>query len=724
MRSFQGEYAAQIAVSELRVIERFIPTDKEIVVFDVGANAGEWSKAVLANNAKAEIHLFEPQPSLVPRLYKNLSKYIDNNQIFISNAALSDDQRFVNFHLYAEDLDSGLSSIHRRTSAEASGLVGPPSRQCIIPTKTLDTYCHEMGIHRIDFLKIDTEGHELSVLKGSQRMISSGDIDFIQFEYGGTYLDSGATLKDVFCILQFYNYRIFKITNKSLLYVEQYTSSIDDYQYANYLAIHDRFIPLLTGNMLGVSTLSELFEANGIKPKGVIHIGAHEGQEYEEYVRMGFQKILFVEANPYVFERLQAKLKGKPNVILACCAISDHIGKTYLRVTSMDQSSSLLELKKHREIYPSIQEIQQLSVHATTVDALLCELKLDKNHFNFLNIDIQGAELMALKGSSELMPYLDAINTEVNFAELYKGCPLLRDIDNHLCKQYNFKRVKLQTPYSHLWGDAFYVKKPFISMATLGHNGRFGNQLFQYLFLKCYAKDNNLEVQVPPWAGNQLFATSDPVPKDVRLAFRQSEESIESGKPMHPSSLANHDIWGYFQYHTSYYSSNKQYIRELFEPVGEVAEYVSTKYQAMTKGHETIVGIHLRRGDYVEHNNYAFYPAPAEWYISWLKSFWHTLETPLLYLASDDLRSVQSSFSEFRPITINSLEPRVSHLDYYLDFYILSKCNMMAISNSTYSFTASMLNSKSTIFARPSRRARQLIPFDPWNSHVLLRENM
>ena len=100
--------------------------------------------------------------------------------------------------------------------------------------------------------------------------------------------------------------------------------------------------------------LEDLCQKHSLEPRGVIHIGAHEGQEIDLYQKMGFQTILFIEANPVVFERLQETVRDISNALAVNCAINNFNGETVLYVTSYDQSSSLLPLKKVKRIYPFI----------------------------------------------------------------------------------------------------------------------------------------------------------------------------------------------------------------------------------------------------------------------------------------------------------------------------------------------------------------------------------
>ena len=255
--------------------------------------------------------------------------------------------------------------------------------------------------------------------------------------------------------------------------------------------------------------IAALLRAHGITPRGVIHVGAHQAGELEDYLRMGFTKILYVEANPALIPGLRAKAAvygGK--VIIIHAAASDADGTVRLRVTSMDQSSSILPLAKHKDIYPSIREVAQVDVRGRRLDTLLAEEGLRAEDFNVLNLDIQGAELMAVRGATELLAGIEALNTEVNLQELYHGAGLLGEMEKFMDKQ-GFGRAAMVTPWHPSWGDAFYVRKKVVTMGTFGTNGRFANQMFQYMFLHLVARRQGALVQVPgaavfvaaQWAG-------------------------------------------------------------------------------------------------------------------------------------------------------------------------------------------------------------------------------
>lgn len=475
--------------------------------------------------------------------------------------------------------------------------------------------------------------------------------------------------------------------------------------------------------------LPELCRQYAIEPRGIIHVGAHEGTELSTYKKMGVQRILFIEANPAVFERLQANVSDMPGIDVVACAISNQNGFVTLHVTSSDQSSSILPLKLHKKVYPQIEETHQIVVQSKKLDTLLDELKVMPNNFNILNIDIQGAELLAFEGSINLLMHIEAINTEVNFEELYEGCALIDQIDRFL-DLHGFERVATTAPFDPSWGDAFYVKKAIImkmqrqviSMSTLGRNGRFGNQIFQYAFLKIYGREHDLSIETPKWIGQYLFGHSDPSVSCQLPQMREgTHDFAESIISKSQTSFKGVDFEGYFQYHTKYYAPHKKYFRSLFQPIPEIKEKMMEALSKLRSMGKTVVGLHLRRGDY----RYGpWFLAPSEWYKEWLQNSWKSLEKPILFIASDEPETVRNYFAEYKPIIATDLNAALPSAEFYPDFYLLSHCDIVAISNSSFSFAACMLNENCKLFFRPHLTTEKLITFDPWNSSVLSYEEL
>ena len=445
---------------KIKVIQNCI-TSKNIV-FDIGANLGAWSIEVLKRHPRAKVHLFEPTPHTYMSMLKNLADHLKDSDLYPSNYAIADKEGIRKSNYYTDN--STLSTFFRRKSVENILKLEKPE---ILPvlTTSLDNYCRINQIQRINFLKIDMKGGELDVVLGAKELLNKGRIDYLQFEYGGAYLDANITLKQIHEYLRGFNYAIFKILPSNLEYRDKFIPEYEDYQYSNFLAVNERFHSLLFNKASApkMHDIKELCSKYSIIPRGIIHIGAHEGKEIKSYSEMNLKKILFIEANPSVFEQLKSNTDNYPNVVVENCAISNKDGKTTLYITTMDQSSSILPLKNHLEVYPEIKEASKIVTPCKKLDTLLNELHLDPAEFNVLNNDIQGAELLAFEGANNCLRHVEAINTEVNYEEMYEGCALINDIDDYL-EEFGFERVATTSPYHSSWGDGFYVKRSLITM--------------------------------------------------------------------------------------------------------------------------------------------------------------------------------------------------------------------------------------------------------------------
>ena len=466
-------------------------------------------------------------------------------------------------------------------------------------------------------------------------------------------------------------------------------------------------------------TMEEYCERFFIKPRGLIHVGAHEGNEIEMYQRIGCEKVIFIEANPHVFKRLVGRTAGIPGVIVINCVIAARNGVEQFYITNFDQSSSILRLKEHKKYYPGIVETTATQLPCRNLDTLIAEIGEDYRQFNILSIDIQGAELLALGGARQLLSGLKMIYTEVNIEELYEGCALLNEVDGFLGAQ-GFARMNLELNDTRSWGDAAYLRIPRITMSTLGINGRFGNQLFQYFFLRIYAERHKLRLEIPDWLGRKLFGLQEfPILENLPR-MSDSSNRIDEAKLLNSNvAFEDIDLWGFFQYHTSIYVSYRGLFRSLFQPVPEIENLMHGAVNRLRDNDGTLVCLHLRRGDY----GYAhFFVAPTQWYLDWLENLWPRLRRPLLYIASDEPGKVIADFAKYHPIISKDLDANIGDMDFYLDFYIMQHCDILAISNSSFSFAASMLNDRAKMFVRPTLRESCLIEFDPWNSEVLLSD--
>ena len=203
-------------------------------------------------------------------------------------------------------------------------------------------------------------------------------------------------------------------------------------------------------------TFNEIVNKYGL-PKGIIHIGAHLMEERNDYISKGLYNTIWVEANPKVYSNIEFINNESSNVRVFNFAISDEDNKLYeFNITNNGQSSSILKLDKHKIHHPQIHVSEVINVNSKRMNTLLSENNINVNDYDFLNIDIQGAELLALKGFGDLLNNIKYIYTEINTNTLYKDCALVSEIDEYLFK-YGFKRVEtLMTEFE--WGDALYIK--------------------------------------------------------------------------------------------------------------------------------------------------------------------------------------------------------------------------------------------------------------------------
>lgn len=203
---------------------------------------------------------------------------------------------------------------------------------------------------------------------------------------------------------------------------------------------------------------SNLCQQHAITPRGIISIGAYDGKTLKRLNLPNTLKTLLIDANPTAVERLQENFAARPNIQVVQAAIANQNETVTLHLTSLESSSSILPWQQYSKIYPNIKETQQLTLPSRTLDTLLEELHLSPIDFNILILDIQGAELLALEGATQLLNTLDAIYTTVHYQELFKGGALAEQVDQFL-SDYQFQRVAERTPYHPAWGEAFYVRQ-------------------------------------------------------------------------------------------------------------------------------------------------------------------------------------------------------------------------------------------------------------------------
>jgi FkbM family methyltransferase len=200
--------------------------------------------------------------------------------------------------------------------------------------------------------------------------------------------------------------------------------------------------------------IEDLIKKYELKFTGIIHVGAHEGQEVDLYERIGVKNIMLFEPIPKIFDKLKNKYYN--NYLVFETALGNFNGEVMMNIENSNdcKSSSILEPFKHINYYPNIVFTEKINIKITKLDNFLSF----SNKFNVMVIDTQGYELEVLKGGEKFLEKIDNIICEVNNEELYLGCPNVNEIDEYL-KKFGFTRVETSWSWDNgTWGDALYIK--------------------------------------------------------------------------------------------------------------------------------------------------------------------------------------------------------------------------------------------------------------------------
>jgi FkbM family methyltransferase len=201
---------------------------------------------------------------------------------------------------------------------------------------------------------------------------------------------------------------------------------------------------------------SNLIRKHKINVSGILHIGAHECEELVQYVTNGvnYENIYWVEAMEDKVEENKKKYV-KLNIYNETIDLQDG-NEVVFNITNNGQSSSILEFGSHEKNHPQVKVVKQVKKITSRMDTVIEKYNIPMEKINFINLDIQGVELRALKSMEKYLNNIKYIYTEVNIEEVYKGCDQISELDSYL-GTFGFKRVDTHiVPQG--WGDAFYMR--------------------------------------------------------------------------------------------------------------------------------------------------------------------------------------------------------------------------------------------------------------------------
>jgi FkbM family methyltransferase len=213
------------------------------VVFDVGANVGEWTKHVLALNPHAEVHCFEPGDLA----FRELRAAHFPQNVHLNNVAVGSKCETRTLHVFDNNTGTAHSAREVNTSLYGRTLVTRtnPGKETLrsVSVDTIDHYCHAHRIPNIDLVKIDVEAGEVDVLRGAAEMLRAGKISMIYFEYNDCWIDARIFLKDVFELIEPYHCRVYAMYPNKLRAVPKYDYRLDNFKYRNYVIAKSDFLP-------------------------------------------------------------------------------------------------------------------------------------------------------------------------------------------------------------------------------------------------------------------------------------------------------------------------------------------------------------------------------------------------------------------------------------------------------------------------------------------------
>jgi FkbM family methyltransferase len=189
---------------------------------------------------------------------------------------------------------------------------------------------------------------------------------------------------------------------------------------------------------------------------GVIHVGANTGQERELYARRGLA-VLWIEPIPEVFAELCVNLRGYERQRALEYLVTDKDGAEYeFHVASNEgQSSSIMELKDHRDIWPDVTFTRSIKLKSTTLASLLAKEHIDLAQYDALVMDTQGSELLVLKGAESVLRNFKFVKTEVADFEAYAGCCRLPEMEAFMTR-HGYREFSRRKTGTHPAGGSYF----------------------------------------------------------------------------------------------------------------------------------------------------------------------------------------------------------------------------------------------------------------------------
>lgn len=258
-----------------------------------------------------------------------------------------------------------------------------------------------------------------------------------------------------------------------------------------------------------------------------------------------------------------------------------------------------------------------------------------------------------------------------------------------------------------------HPERPSVTSSTLASHGRFAHNVLEYVLVRLYAEACGYALETPEWVGGYIFEIDDPLPTRPYRPFYYPRKTLNrhvEGTARTPP-LAGVDFRSplFLLRHGEEY---RERVQSWLRPRRIWAPFLDPAMERLRALGDTVVAVHIRRGDFVQFN----YPiTETAWYVRWLRDVWPTLTRPVLYVASDDLAGVRADFAEFAPVVRTDVAPDWPNLEFLQDFHVLMNADVVGISAASgFSLLAAQLNTRARLFVEPDVAERRIRPFAPW----------
>jgi len=219
---------------ELFFLKKILSNNAPCTIVDIGANVGNYTLTAKKINKNAIFHCIEPMPSNYNLLVKN-TKNSMGGVINTYNLAIGENKGNIKIFDYDSNKNTTHASLYKEVLTDIHNSVNV--KEFSVSVISLDEFCNEKKIEKINLLKIDTEGHEYAILTGSKEMLEKKMIDIIHFEFNEMNTVSRVFFRDFFLLLK-NDFKIYRLLPNGVLPIKKYNPLMHEiFAFQNIVAV-------------------------------------------------------------------------------------------------------------------------------------------------------------------------------------------------------------------------------------------------------------------------------------------------------------------------------------------------------------------------------------------------------------------------------------------------------------------------------------------------------